>query len=142
MEEDARGIQQTPLFLSRSEENVIILENIGRDAAVDHLSLQLTSGEQAHIGNTDVVGQPGNAVVQQLLSHDRILFYTQLLAQFIQLRQEILQLRADGSTNRVLLLVDVVLRVFRAMKDATSAEAKGYSLFMNKASSSVKWIHA
>lgn len=43
MEEDTRGIQQTPLFLSGSEENVIILENIGRDAAVDHLSLQLTS---------------------------------------------------------------------------------------------------
>ena len=42
MEEDTRGIQQTPLFLSGSEENVIILENIGRDAAVDHLSLQLT----------------------------------------------------------------------------------------------------
>lgn len=46
-----------------------------------------------------------------------------------------------NKTNSVLLLVDGKLGILRAVKD-TTGNKKGYSLFINSSSSSVKWIHA
>lgn len=46
-----------------------------------------------------------------------------------------------NKTNCVLLLVDGKLGILRDVKD-TAGNGKGYSLFINSSSSSVKWIHA
>lgn len=88
-----------------------------------------------------MIRQPGNAVVEQLLSNDRIALRAQFLSQFVKLGQKVLVLMLLNKTNSVLLLVDGKLGILRAVKD-TTGNKKGYSLFINSSSSSVKWIHA
>ena len=94
-----------------------------------------------YIRHADMVRQPGNAVIKQFLTNNRILFRAQFLAQLVQLGQEILLIKFHCRANRVLLLVDSKLGILRDVK-GTRGRRQGYSLSMNSSSSSVKWIQA